>query len=345
MTMGTVLVTGGAGYIGTHILTVLAARDRKCVCIDNYVNSSPRALERVEKLAPGMVAAYDVDIRDAAGLERVLARHQDIDSVIHMAGLKAVGESVQFPERYHDNNVAGTRTLLDALSRSKVRNFVFSSSATVYGAATRMPITEDTPTAPMSPYGENKLEIEQMLVALAAADPSWRVVNLRYFNPVGAHPSGTIGEDPNGIPNNLMPFVCQVAAGRLAALQVFGTDYPTPDGTGVRDYIHVMDLAEGHAAALDSMQRLAPGTVLTINLGTGNGVSVLQLVEAFERASGLSIPRRLVGRREGDVAVCYADASLAAKVLGWRASRGVEDMCRDAWNWQRNNPLGYRDAK
>jgi UDP-glucose 4-epimerase len=342
--MPEVLVTGGAGYIGTHILTVLAGRGRRCVCVDNHVNSSPQAITRVERLAPGFVETYDVDIRDLAGLERVLARH-DIDSVIHMAGLKAVGESVQFPERYQDNNVGGTRTLLAALSKTRARNFVFSSSATVYGAATRMPINEDAPTAPMSPYGENKLEIERMLADLAARDPSWRVANLRYFNPVGAHPSGLIGEDPNGVPNNLMPFVCQVAAGRLQALQVFGSDYPTPDGTGVRDYIHVMDLAEGHAAALDAMERLPAGTVLTVNLGTGSGVSVLQLVQAFERVNCLAIPRRLVARREGDVAVCYADASLAKKILGWQALRGVEEMCRDAWHWQRNNPLGYRDAK
>jgi UDP-glucose 4-epimerase len=338
--MATVLVTGGAGYIGTHILTVLAGRGHHCICVDNYSNSSPRALERVREIAGGKVDGYDVDIRDTTGLEKVLSRHH-VDSVIHMAGLKAVGESVQFPERYHDNNVDGTRTLLDVLAATPVRKFVFSSSATVYGMTGRMPLAEDAPTAPMSPYGDNKLEIERMLAALAARDLSWRVVNLRYFNPVGAHPSGRIGEDPAGVPNNLMPFVCKVAVGRLAALQVFGNDYPTKDGTGVRDYIHVMDLAEGHVAALDSMERVPAGTVMTVNLGTGNAISVLELVEAFERVNGVAIPRKFVARRGGDSAVCYADANLARKTLGWQAKRGIEEMCRDAWNWQRDNPDGY----
>ena len=344
--MATVLVTGGAGYIGTHILAVLAAHGHDCVCVDNYSNSSPRALERVREIIGGTVHGYDVDIRDAAGLKTVLARHP-VDSVIHMAGLKAVGESVQFPARYHDNNVGGTRTLLETLAASSVRKFVFSSSATVYGMAGRMPIAEDAPTAPTSPYGENKLEIEGMLATLAARDPSWRVVSLRYFNPVGAHPGGRIGEDPAGIPNNLMPFVCQVAAGRLAALQVFGNDYPTKDGTGVRDYIHVMDLAEGHVAALEAMAGFAPGTVMTVNLGTGQGTSVLELVESFEKVNDVAIPRKFVARREGDVAVCYADASLAKAALRWAARRGIDEMCRDAWNWQKNNPMGYgqREAK
>jgi UDP-glucose 4-epimerase len=341
--VATVLVTGGAGYIGTHILTVLAAHGHRCVCVDNYSNSSPKAIERVREIAHGAVHAYDVDIRDAAGLQDVLARHR-IDSVIHLAGLKAVGESVQFPGRYHDNNVAGTRTLLGVLAASPVRKFVFSSSATVYGMAATMPISEDAPTAPANPYGENKLEIEGMLASLAGRDSSWRVVNLRYFNPVGAHPSGRIGEDPAGIPNNLMPFVCQVASGRLTALQVFGNDYPTKDGTGVRDYIHVMDLAEGHVAALEVMEGVPAGTTLTINLGTGKGVSVLELVETFERVNEVAIPRRFVARREGDVSVCYADASMARQVLGWAAKRGIEEMCRDAWNWQRNNPSGYREG-
>lgn len=338
--MGTVLVTGGAGYIGTHILAALAAQGHCCVCVDNYSNSSPRALERVREIAGERIDAYDVDIRDAAGLASVLARHE-VGSVIHMAGLKAVGESVRFAERYHDNNVGGTRTLLEVLGASPVRKFVFSSSATVYGAAATMPIAEDAPTAPTSPYGENKLEIEGMLSALAARDRSWRVVNLRYFNPVGAHPSGRIGEDPAGIPNNLMPFVCQVAAGRRPALQVFGNDYPTKDGTGVRDYIHVMDLAEGHVAALEAMERVPGGTALTINLGTGKGISVLELVEAFERVNQVAIPRTFAARRGGDVAVCYADASMARQVLGWTAKRGIDEMCRDAWNWQKNNPMGY----
>lgn len=338
--MATVLVTGGAGYIGTHILTVLATHGHQCVCVDNYSNSSPRALERVREITGGAFHGYEVDIRDAAGLKAVVAGHE-VDSVIHMAGLKAVGESVQFPARYHDNNVGGTRTLLEVLAASSVRKFVFSSSATVYGMAATMPIGEDAPTAPTSPYGENKLEIEGMLASLAARDPSWRVVNLRYFNPVGAHPSGRIGEDPAGVPNNLMPFICLVAAGQLKTLRIFGNDYPTRDGTGVRDYIHVMDLAEGHVAALDAMEHMAPGTVVMVNLGTGRGVSVLELVETFERVNGIAIPREVVGRREGDTAVCYADVALARQVLGWGAKRGVEEMCRDAWRWQTGNPGGY----
>jgi UDP-glucose 4-epimerase len=340
--VATVLVTGGAGYIGTHILTVLSAQGHNCICVDNYSNSSPNALGRVRDLG-GNVEDYDVDIRDADALKPILSRHR-IDSVIHLAGLKAVGESVQFPQRYYDNNVAGTRTLVDVLGGTRVRKLVFSSSATVYGATSRMPIAEDAPTAPSSPYGENKLEIEEMLKSLAARDPSWRVANLRYFNPVGAHPSGRIGEDPVGMPNNLMPFVCQVAAARLPVLQIFGSDYPTPDGTGVRDYIHVMDLAEGHVAALDTLDRVSPGTVLTANLGTGIGISVLALVEAFERVNGVRIPRKISRRREGDTAVCYADATLAREVFGWRAKRGIEEMCRDAWNWQKNNPMGYRQT-
>jgi len=339
--VATVLVTGGAGYIGTHILTELAGAGHRCVCVDNYSNSSPRAIERVRALAPGAVDAYEVDIRDAEALKKVFARHP-IDSVIHMAGLKAVGESVQFPERYRNNNVGGTRSLLDALAGTRARDFVFSSSATVYGMAETMPITESAPTAPQSPYGENKLEIERMLADLARSDPSWRVANLRYFNPVGAHPSGTIGEDPAGIPNNLMPFVCQVAAGRREELQIFGADYPTADGTGVRDYIHVLDLAAGHVAALDALATAPPAAVMTVNLGTGRGYSVLELVEAFERVNGVRIPRRFVARRPGDVAVCYADATLAKKVLGWEARRGIEEMCRDAWRWQKMNPDGYR---
>jgi UDP-glucose 4-epimerase len=336
-----VLVTGGAGYIGSHIMALLGAAGRPSVCIDNYCNSSPAAIERVQALAPGMVTACEVDIRDEPGLERVLATHR-IDSVIHMAGLKAVGESVEQPQRYHDNNVGGTRSLLRALSKSPVRNFVFSSSATVYGTPDSVPIREDAPTRPQSPYGENKLEIERLLAEAAARDPSWRVANLRYFNPVGAHESGTIGEDPNGIPNNLMPYVCQVAAGRRERLAIFGNDYPTRDGTGVRDYIHVMDLAEGHVAALDALDRSAPGTVLTVNLGTGVGYSVLEMVAAFERVNAVRIPREFAPRRPGDIATCYADPAYAERVLGWRARRGIEAMCLDAWRWQSRNPAGYR---
>jgi UDP-glucose 4-epimerase len=340
--MPTILVTGGAGYIGSHILTVLAAAGNRCVVVDNHSNSSPVAIDRVRALVTAdSIDAYDVDIRDGAALQRVLARHE-IDAVIHMAGLKAVGESVEQPERYRDNNVRGTQVLLGALQESSARDFVFSSSATVYGTPERIPLDESARTAPGSPYGENKLEIERMLHDLARRDPSWRVANLRYFNPVGAHESGTIGEDPADVPNNLMPYICQVAAGRREQLNVFGDDYPTPDGTGVRDYIHVLDLAEGHVAALIALRGATTGTVMTVNLGTGQGYSVLDLVRTFERVNGVRIPYRIAPRRPGDIATCYADPSLAQRALGWKARRGIEEMCRDAWRWQKNNPDGYR---
>jgi UDP-glucose 4-epimerase len=336
-----VLVTGGAGYIGSHVMVALGRQGYRCVCVDNYSNASPEALRRVDALAPGAVEAHKADIRDTDALRRILAGG-GIGSVIHLAGLKSVGESVADPARYHDNNVGGTKSLLAALADSPVRQFVFSSSATVYGQPRRVPIAEDAPTAPESPYGENKLEIEGLLARRAKEDATWRVINLRYFNPVGAHESGTLGEDPAGIPNNLMPFVCQTAAGRHDRLNIFGADYPTPDGTAVRDYIHVMDLAEGHLAALRALASAQDGSMMTVNLGTGRGVSVLELVKAFERVNRISIPRVLVDRRPGDVAVCYADPSLARERLGWKASRTVEDMCRDAWRWQSRNPDGYR---
>jgi UDP-glucose 4-epimerase len=334
------LLTGGAGYIGTHILCALADAKRESVVIDNYSNSSPRSLERVSRILGKPVEAYQLDIRDKAGLEKLLAKG-DIDSVIHLAGLKAVGESVEQPERYHENNVGGTRMLLEALQQSNVRKFVFSSSATVYGVAEKIPIDETAPVSPQSPYGQNKLDIEVMLTDLARRDPTWRVINLRYFNPVGAHPSGLIGEHPQGAPNNLMPYVCQTAVGLRPELRIFGNDYPTPDGTGVRDYIHVMDLAEGHVAALRALEQAPAGTIMTVNLGTGRGVSVLELVEAFQRVNGVKVPHRIVERRPGDTAVCYADARLAERVLGWKAKRGIEEMVRDAWRWQERNPSGY----
>jgi len=287
-----------------------------------------------------MVDAYECDIRESGKLAAIL-QAEPIDSVIHLAGLKAVGESVREPHRYHENNVAGTAALLEALAGTKIRRFVFSSSATVYGAGAAVPYREDAPTRPGTPYGENKLEIERMLADLARRDPAWRVASLRYFNPVAAHESGLIGEDPRGVPNNLMPYVCQAAAGRRPTLEIFGSDYPTRDGTGVRDYIHVMDLAAGHAAALEALDRAPAGTVITANLGTGRGWSVLELVEAFERVNAVAVPRRFVGRRPGDIAEYYADASLAQRILGWRARRGIEDMCRDAWRWQTMNPDGY----
>lgn len=336
-----VLVTGGAGYIGTHVLCALAKSRHLAVCIDNYVNSSRKSLERVALIAPGAVEVYEVDIRDRSRLDAMLAAHPEIDSVIHLAGLKAVGESVEQPQRYYENNVGGTRILLDALSASNIRKLVFSSSATVYGAAEKMPVDESTATNPQSPYGQNKLDIEKILADVAARDPSWRIANLRYFNPVGAHESGLIGEDPRGIPNNLMPFICQTAVGKRAELQIFGSDYPTDDGTGVRDYIHVLDLAEGHLAALDALDKELPGMVLTVNLGTGRGHSVLELVETFERVNGVKVSRKVVSRRPGDIAVCFADASLARRRLHWTATRSLEDMCRDAWRWQKKNPQGY----
>jgi UDP-glucose 4-epimerase len=330
----TTLVTGGAGYIGSHVIVALAAQGRRCVCLDNYSNSSPAAVERLRSLVPEVIAE-EADIRDATALRRVLAAHTGIDSVIHMAGLKAVGESVEQPLRYYENNVGGTLTLLQALADfPAIRRFVFSSSATVYGAAERMPVDEATATAPQSPYGRNKLMIEEILRDMAAADPSWRVINLRYFNPVGAHETGRIGEEPAGVPNNLMPYVCQAAAGKREQLRVFGKDYPTKDGTGVRDYIHVMDLAEGHVAALAALDRSRGGETLTVNLGTGRGYSVLELLEAFERVNGVKVPRTIAARRPGDIATCYADASRARELLGWEARRGIEEMCRDAWRWQ-----------
>lgn len=340
--MSAVLVTGGAGFIGTHIICALAAQGRRCISIDNYSNSSPRSIDRVLQLAANSVQAFDVDIRDSEAISRVLAAH-DVDSVIHLAGLKAVGESVEFPERYYDNNVRGTESLLKALARSDARNFVFSSSCTVYGSPKTLPITEAAPTDPQSPYGQNKLAIEQMLSSLAKADRSWRVANLRYFNPVGAHESGLIGEDPAGVPNNLMPYVCQVASGRYKEVRVWGKDYPTVDGTGVRDYIHVVDLAEGHVAALQMLERTTGG-VTTLNLGTGRGYSVLEVLDTFERVNGIKIPRAILDRRPGDVAAAYADVSLAGKTLGWSAKRGIADMCRDAWRWQKMNPQGYAPA-
>jgi UDP-glucose 4-epimerase len=338
--MSRVLLTGGAGYIGTHIACALAQTGRGSVSIDNYANSSPKALEHVVRIAPGAVQSFESDIRDSRRVAEILGE-VDVDSVIHLAGLKAVGESVAHPARYRDCNVGGAAALLDALAATRVRRFVFSSSCTVYGAATRVPVDESTPTAPTNPYGENKLEIERMLRQLAKDDPSWRIAILRYFNPVGAHESGLIGEDPRGTPNNLMPYVCQAALGKLPELRIFGKDYPTKDGTGVRDYIHVMDLAEGHVAALDALERAPAGSVLTVNLGTGRGYSVLELVETFERVNGVKVPRRVVGRRPGDIAVCYADARLAGSALGWKATRGLEEMCRDAWRWQSMNPRGF----
>lgn len=334
----TVLVTGGAGYIGSHACIALLEAGHQVVVFDNYCNSSAESIARVEQIAGQSVVLEQGDIRDAARLDSVLAAHP-IDSVMHFAGLKAVGESVEKPLEYYDNNLTGTLTLLAAMERAGVNKIIFSSSATVYGDPASVPISEDFPTSATNPYGRSKLMVEEVLADWHKARPAWSIGRLRYFNPVGAHPSGRIGEDPKGPPNNLMPFVAQVAVGRRDRLSVFGSDYDTADGTGVRDYIHVMDLAEGHVAALDYITR--EQGLLTVNLGTGTGVSVLDMVGAFEKASAKPVPYQLVPRRAGDVAQCWADPALAQTLLGWRASRTLEQMCQDAWRWQEANPHGY----
>ena len=338
MTTQTILVTGGAGYIGSHTTVELLAAGYAVIVFDNLSNSSPRVIDRIEKITGKRPIFVEGDVRDRDALEATIRRH-GTDAIIHFAGLKAVGESVAQPVRYYDNNVTGTLRLAESMSATGVDTLVFSSSATVYGDPHAVPIREDFPLSATNPYGRSKLMVEEILRDVVKALPAWRVSLLRYFNPVGAHPSGLIGEDPRGIPNNLMPFVAQVAVGRLPQLSVFGDDYPTPDGTGVRDYIHVVDLAKGHLAALRKLAD-SPG-VVTVNLGTGRGYSVLDMVAAFERASGRQIPYRIAPRRPGDVAACYADPSLAAELLGWRAERDLDDMCRDSWNWQSENPDGY----
>ena len=311
------------------------------VVVDNLSNSSPKAIERVEKIVGKTIPFYNVDIRDREGLEKVFAENT-FDCCIHFAGLKAVGESVQKPWEYYENNIGGTLVLVDVMRKHGCKNIIFSSSATVYGAPETMPITEDCPKGTVTnPYGWTKYMLEQVLSDIQKADPEWNAVLLRYFNPIGAHKSGTIGEDPNGIPNNLMPYITQVAVGKLPQLGVFGNDYPTHDGTGVRDYIHVVDLAKGHVCAL---QAIAKKCGLGIyNLGTGQGYSVLDLVKAFEAATGVKVPYVIKPRRSGDVAECWSDPSKAAKELGWKAQYGVQEMCEDAWRWQKNNPNGYRD--
>lgn len=337
--MDTVLVTGGAGYIGSHTVLLLLEAGRRVLVLDNLSNSSREALERVAAITGKRAEFVEGDIRDTALLDRLFQEH-DIGSVIHFAGLKAVGESVAQPLRYYDCNVTGSLRLLEAMDGAGVRNLVFSSSATVYGDPASVPIREDFPLSATNPYGATKLHIEDMLRDLHRADPRWSVALLRYFNPVGAHESGRIGEDPNGEPNNLMPYVAQVAVGKREQLRVFGDDYDTPDGTGVRDYIHVMDLAEGHLAALDALAR--DGGLITTNLGTGRGYSVLEMVRAFAAASGREVRYQIVERRPGDVASCYADPAHAKTVLGWEAKRGIDTMCADHWRWQSENPNGYR---
>ena len=336
--MSTILVTGGAGYIGSHTVVELLNAGHQVIIVDNLCNSSIAVLERIHKLAKPNFRFVQADVRDGAALDRLFAE-QPIDGVIHFAGLKAVGESVSQPLRYFDNNVGSTLALLQAMDRAGVRRIVFSSSATVYGDPQQVPITEESRLQVTNPYGRTKLMCEDILRDLQVSDPRWQVAILRYFNPVGAHISGLIGEHPNGIPNNLMPFITQVAVGQREFLSIFGRDYPTPDGTGVRDYIHVVDLALGHLAALHYLQ--TQQTSITVNLGTGQGVSVQELADTFARVTGVPVPYRFVDRRPGDVAACYADTTRAREALGWQAQLGVERMCQDAWRWQSQNPKGY----
>ncbi|MBU84064.1 UDP-glucose 4-epimerase GalE [Alcanivorax sp.] len=336
--MKTVLVTGGAGYIGSHTVLVLLEAGYRVVVLDNLANSSRESLRRVERLTGKDLVFVEGDIRDRVCLDQLFSDFP-VAGVIHFAGLKAVGESVAQPLRYYDCNVVGTIRLLEAMEQAGVRTLVFSSSATVYGDPATVPIREDFPLSATNPYGATKLHIEDMLRGLHVADDRWCLALLRYFNPVGAHESGEIGEDPAGIPNNLMPFVAQVAVGKREKLSVFGADYPTEDGTGVRDYIHVMDLARGHLAALEALE--SSGGILTANLGTGRGYSVLEMIHAFARASGRDVPYEVVARRPGDVASCYADPAHAKAVLGWEAGLGIADMCRDHWRWQEKNPEGF----
>ncbi|HJV80493.1 UDP-glucose 4-epimerase GalE [Noviherbaspirillum sp.] len=338
----TILVTGAAGYIGSHTSVELLEAGHSIVALDNLCNSSIESLKRVEKITGHLIPFYDADVRDRLALNALLKTHR-IDAAIHFAGLKSVGESVENPLAYFENNVTGSITLLQALRDAGVRKFLFSSSATVYGDPESVPINESARLSVTNPYGRSKLMVEQVLEDLEKSDSSWAIGVLRYFNPAGAHPSGLIGEDPRGIPNNLMPYVAQVAIGRRERLSVFGNDYPTPDGTGVRDYIHVVDLARGHVAALAELFRSEQG--FTLNLGTGRGYSVLEMVRAFEDASGRSIPYQIVDRRPGDVAVCYADPSQAAQVLDWRAKKGLAEMCADHWRWQSMNPDGFHDTR
>jgi UDP-glucose 4-epimerase len=333
-----ILVTGGAGYIGSHTCVELINAGYEVTVFDNFSNSSPEALARVERITGKKVSIVRGDVRDRASLVAAL-RESGANAVIHFAGLKAVGESVAKPLTYYDNNVVGTLRLLEAMDECAVKTLVFSSSATVYGDPQRLPLTEDHPLSATNPYGRSKLIIEDILRDVYLSDPSWRLGLLRYFNPAGAHISGLIGEDPQGMPNNLMPFVAQVAVGQREFLNVWGDDYSTPDGTGVRDYIHVVDLALGHLKALARLQTHAE--CLTVNLGTGTGYSVLEMVRAFELASGKPVPYKVGPRRAGDIASCYAEPKLALELLGWRAERGLDAMCADGWRWQSGNPKGY----
>lgn len=341
----TILITGGAGFIGSHTIIELLSANHNVIVVDNLVNAQEEVVHRLSVFTRRVVPFYKVDINDRDALAAIFKRYR-IDCVIHFAGLKAVGESVLQPMKYYENNISGTLTLLDVMQEHGCKNIIFSSSATVYGDAEVMPVTEDMPTGNCTnPYGQTKLMIEQILKDLYAADVKagvenpWNIVLLRYFNPIGAHPSGDFGENPNGIPNNLMPYITQVASGKLEKLHVYGNDYDTPDGTGVRDYIHVVDLARGHVYALKAIE--AGKGLCVYNLGTGNGCSVLELVETFERVNKVKIPYVIDPRRHGDVAVCYSDSTKAFEELGWKAEYGIEEMCRDSWMWQKRNPNGY----
>lgn len=335
-----ILVAGGAGYIGSHTCVELLDAGHEVVVVDNLDNSSPEALRRVEEIAHKPVRFYQADVRDRSALHAIFSGHQ-IDAVINFAGLKAVGESVEKPLAYYDNNVSGMIVLAEVMAAQGVKILVFSSSATVYGDPASLPIKEHFPLSATNPYGRSKLIVEEVLRDLYVSDDSWKIGLLRYFNPVGAHASGRIGEDPNDIPNNLMPYVSQVAVGKLERLRVFGDNYDTADGTGVRDYIHVVDLAKGHVKALEALQQKAEGHVLTVNLGTGQGYSVLDMVKAFAAASGVEIPYEIAARRAGDIAACYADPGYAKEAIGWQAEYGIDEMCADTWRWQSGNPNGY----
>ncbi len=336
-----ILITGGAGFIGSHTAVEFLNAGYDIVIADNYVNSSPKVLDRIKEITGKEFRAYEVDLCDKEALRRVFVENPDIDSAIHFAGLKAVGESVAQPGRYYRNNLLSTLNLVELMAQYNAKRIVFSSSATVYGSPKTVPIREDFPLSTTNPYGETKLMIERILKDVWFADKDWSVSILRYFNPIGAHKSGLIGENPRGIPNNLLPYVAKVAAGQLPFLQVFGDDYDTPDGTGVRDYIHVVDLAKAHLKALQRADKVTG--VEYYNIGTGVGYSVLDIVHAYEKASGLAVPYKIVARRPGDIAICYADPTKAAEILGWHAEFGIEDMCRDMANWQKKNPNGYEN--
>ena len=341
--MKNVLITGGAGYIGSHTAVELLNKNYNVIVYDNLSNSSRISIDRVEEITGKKISFYEADILDKTKLKEVLV-NEKIDVLIHCAALKSVGESVSKPLEYYHNNLTGTLTTLEAMKEVGCKNLIFSSSATVYGNPQSVPITEDFPKGECTnPYGWSKSMMEQIMIDLQKSDPAWKIVLLRYFNPIGAHKSGKIGEDPQGIPNNLLPYIAQVAVGKLDYLRVFGDDYDTVDGTGVRDYIHVVDLAKGHVCAIDKLDSL--DGVSIINLATGNGYSVLEVVKAFEEASGRKVPYKIVGRREGDIAKCFADATKAYKVLGWKAENGIKEMCEDSWRWQKNNPNGYEERK